>query len=120
MHHLHREKLFSLLDDEESAIVYMKGADLMYRYNTDYEFPFRQESNFWYLTGVNEPDCHLVMDLKKQEYHLFVPNRDAQYAVWHGRVKSKEQYQEEYNPDHLHYEVKLPQVIKESGKNLLH
>lgn len=113
MHHLHREKLFSLLDDKESAIVYMKGAELMYRYNTDYEFPFRQESNFWYLTGVNEPDCHLIMDLGKQEYHLFVPNRDAQYAVWHGRVKSKEQYQEEYNPDHLHYEGKLPQVLKD-------
>lgn len=113
MHHLHRQKLFSLLDDEESAIVYMKGAELMYRYDTDYEFPFRQESNFWYLTGVNEPGCHLVLDLKNQEYHLFVPNRDAQYAVWHGRVKSKEQYQEEYEPDHLHYEGKLPEVLKD-------
>lgn len=113
MHHLHREKLFSLLDDEESAIVYMKGAELMYRYNTDYEFPFRQESNFWYLTGVNEPDFHLILDLKNQEYHLFAPDRDAQYAVWHGRVKSKEQLQEEYKPDHLHFEAKLPQVIKE-------
>lgn len=113
MHHLHRRKLFSLLDDEESGIVYMKGAELMYRYDTDYEFPFRQESNFWYLTGVNEPDCHLIFDLQKQEYHLFVPNRDAQYAVWHGRVKSKEQYQEEYEPDHLHYEGKLPEVLKD-------
>ncbi len=113
MHHLHREKLFSLLDDEESAIVYMKGAELMYRYDTDYEFPFRQESNFWYLTGVNEPDFHLILDLQKQEYHLFAPNRDAQYAVWHGIVKSKEQLQNEYQPDHLHYEGKLPQVMKE-------
>ncbi|WP_138430852.1 aminopeptidase P family protein [Fodinibius saliphilus] len=113
MHHLHREKLFSLLDDEESSIVYMKGADLMYRYDTDYEFPFRQESNFWYLTGVNEPDFHLVLDLQKQEYHLFAPKRDAQYAVWHGRVKSKEQLQEEYQPDYLHFENKLPQVLKE-------
>ena len=113
MHHLHREKLFSLLDDEESAIVYMKGAELMYRYDTDYEFPFRQESNFWYLTGVNEPDFHLIFDLKNQDYHLFAPNRDAQYAVWHGRVKSKDQLQEEYQPDHLHYEAKLPQVLEE-------
>lgn len=113
MHHLHRDKLFSLLDNEESAIVYMKGAELMYRYNTDYEFPFRQESNFWYLTGVNEPDFHLVLDLKTQEYHLFAPDRDAQYAVWHGIVKSKKQLREEYQPDHLHYENKLPQVLKE-------
>ncbi|MGM0546181.1 MAG: aminopeptidase P family protein [Bacteroidota bacterium] len=113
MHHLHREKLFSLLDDEESAIVYMKGADLMYRYDTDYEFPFRQESNFWYLTGVNEPDFHLILDLKNQDYHLFAPKRDAQYAVWHGRVKTKEQLDDEYQPDQLHYEGKLPQVLKE-------
>ena len=113
MHHLHRKKLFSLLDDEESAIVYMKGADLMYRYGTDYEFPFRQESNFWYLTGVNEPDFHLVLDLKNQDYHLFAPKRDAQYAVWHGRVKTKDQLQDEYQPDHLHYEGALPSVLKE-------
>lgn len=113
MTHLHRKKLFSLFDDEESAVVYMKGAELMYRYDTDYEFPFRQESNFWYLTGVNEPDCHLLLDLGSQEYHLFVPRRDAKYAVWHGRVKSKDQYQEEYEPDHLHYEGKLPGVLRE-------
>ena len=113
MHHLHRKKLFSLLDDEESAIVYMKGAELMYRYDTDYEFPFRQESNFWYLTGVNEPDFHLLLDLKNQEYHLFAPERDAQYAVWHGIVKSKEELREQYQPDHLHYENELPQVMKE-------
>ena len=113
MHHLHRKKLFSLLDDEESAIVYMKGAELMYRNDTDYEFPFRQESNFWYLTGVNEPDFHLVLDLKNQDYHLFAPKRDAQYAVWHGRVKTKDHLQDEYQPDHLHYESKLPQVLKD-------
>ena len=113
MHHIHRKKLFSLFDEDESAIVYMKGAELMYRYGTDYEFPFRQESNFWYLTGVNEPDFHLILDLKEQEYHLFAPNRDAQYAVWHGRVKSKKQYQEEYPPDHLHYEEALPKILKE-------
>jgi len=91
----------------------MRGGELMYRHNTDYEFPFRQESNFWYLTGVNEPDFHLIFDLKKQEYHLFAPKRDAQYAVWHGRVKTKEQYQQEYNPDHLHYDSALPKVLKE-------
>src|SRR5699024_721123 len=113
MNQSHRHKLFSLFDEEENAIVYMKGAELMYRYDTDYEFAFRQESNFWYLTGVNEPDCHLILDLETQEYHLFVPNRDAQYAVWHGRVKTKEQYQQEYQPDHLHYEGQLPNVLND-------
>lgn len=111
MHHLHREKLFSLFDDNQNGVVFIQGAETMYRYKTDYEFPFRQESNFWYLTGANEADCALLLDLKKEEYHLFVPKRDAQYAVWHGYVKTKEQYQEQYQPDHLHYENDILSVL---------
>lgn len=112
MHHLHREKLFSLFDDNQSGAVYIQGAETMYRYGTDYEFPFRQESNFWYLTGANEAECSLILDLKTEEYHLFVPERDAQYAVWHGYVKTKEQYQEQYKPDHLHYSNEILTVLK--------
>lgn len=119
MHHLHRKKLFSLLD-ESDAIVYLKGAELMYRYDTDYEFPFRQESNFWYLTGVNEPDYHLILDLKNQEYHLFAPRRDAQYAVWHEKVLSKEELKEKYKPDHIHYESKLPNILKDIDPELIY
>ncbi len=33
----------------------------------DMTFPFRQDSNFWYLTGIDEPDAILVMD-KSKEY----------------------------------------------------
>ncbi|OAN61284.1 Xaa-Pro aminopeptidase [Balneola sp. EhC07] len=113
MHNQHREKLFSLFDDNQNGVVFIQGAEIMYRYDTDYEFPFRQESNFWYLTGVNEAECSLVLDLKKEEYHLFVPERDAQYAVWHGYVKTKEQYQEEYQPDHLHYRNDILKVLNE-------
>ncbi len=113
MHNQHREKLFSLFDDNQNGVVFIQGAETMYRYATDYEFPFRQESNFWYLTGVNEADCALVLDLKKEEYHLFVPERDAQYAVWHGYVKTKEQYQQEYLSDHLHYGNDLLTVLNE-------
>ncbi len=113
MHNQHREKLFSLFDDNQNGVVFIQGAETMYRYDTDYEFPFRQESNFWYLTGVNEAECSLVLDLKKEEYHLFVPERDAQYAVWHGYVKTKEQYQEEYQPDHLHSRNDILKVLND-------
>jgi Xaa-Pro dipeptidase len=113
MHHLHREKLFSLFDDNQNGVVYLQGAQVMNRYNTDYEFPFRQESNFWYLSGVNEPDCEMLLDLKKEEFHLFVPKRDASYAVWHGYIKSQQSYLDDYKPDHLHYANDLLSVLKE-------
>jgi Xaa-Pro dipeptidase len=108
----HREKLLSLFDDNQEGLIFLKGADIMYRYGTDYEFPFRQESNFWYLTGVNEPEYQAVIDIQSGEFHLFYPKRDAQYAVWHGRVKQPEQIRELYNPDHLHEVNDLLKVIK--------
>ncbi|MFA5667929.1 MAG: aminopeptidase P family protein [Balneolaceae bacterium] len=120
MYSQHREKLLSLFDDNQKGVVFIQGEEIMYRYSTDYEFPFRQESNFWYLAGVNEPDCSMLLDLEKEEYHLFVPERDAQYAVWHGYVKTMEQYQEEYQPDHLHHRNEILTVLKKLKPELVY
>ncbi len=47
-------------------------------------FPFKQESNFWYLTGINEPDIILVFN-KNQEF-LIVPERSAVREIFEGRL----------------------------------
>ncbi|MDX1641884.1 MAG: aminopeptidase P family protein [Balneolaceae bacterium] len=117
---LHRSKLLSLFEDSEEGIIYIKGADLMYRYGTDYEFPFRQESNFWYLTGVNEPGYHAILDIKSGDYHLFTPKRDSQFAVWHGRIKPMEEIQDLYEPDHLHYDNQLLSVLNDLDPELIY
>lgn len=109
---LHREKLLSLFEENQEGIIFLKGAEIMYRYGTDYEFPFRQESNFWYLTGVNEPEFHTILDIKTGEYHLFSPNRDAQFAVWHGKVREKNEIKNHYKPDHLHYNNDLLTILR--------
>ncbi len=92
----------------------------MYRYQTDYEFPFRQESNFLYLTGVDEPDYHLILDLKTQTYHLFAPKRDEQFAVWHGHIKSKEDIYTLYEPDELHYDNKLLSILRDLNPSVIY
>lgn len=52
----------------------------------DTEFPFRQDSDFYYLTGFNEPNAVLVLapdsDVPEQ---LFCQPSDAQAEIWHGR-----------------------------------
>ncbi len=48
----------------------------------DEAFPFRQDSNFWYLTGIDEPDVILVMD-KAKEY-LLLPSRNAVREAFDG------------------------------------
>lgn len=117
---LQRKKLLSLFDEEQENVIYMKGSELMYRYQTDFEFPFRQESNFWYLTGVDEPDYHMILDLKTETYYLFAPKRDEHYGVWHGRIKSKEDIQTLYEPDELHYDNELLTVLKNLNPNLIY
>ena len=54
----------------------------------DTEYPFRQNSDFWYFTGFNEPQALLVL-IKSDETHnhsvLFNRVRDLTAEVWFGR-----------------------------------
>lgn len=45
---------------------------------------FRQDKNFWYLTGIESPNATLVMDLDKQTETLFLPKRDTRDEAWEG------------------------------------
>jgi Xaa-Pro aminopeptidase len=52
--------------------------------NADTTFPFRQDSSFWYLTGIDEPDIILVMD--KQREYLIVPSRTDTRSAFDGAI----------------------------------
>lgn len=76
-----RERLRSLFTGTAPIIITANG--LLQR-NSDVNFPFRQDSSFWYLTGIEEPDVILVMD-KGKEY-LIVPARDEHRAAFDGTI----------------------------------
>lgn len=111
----HRQRFYEMFETEgaEDAIVVLRGATVGYRYDTDFELPFRQESRFWYLTGVSEPDYSAIFVPKTGEFHLFAPNRETSYAVWNGRIRSQEEIQELYQPDVLHLTSSLQSVVDE-------
>lgn len=54
----------------------------------DTAFPFEQDRNFWYLTGIDDPDVLLVLD-KSREY-LIAPARDDKREVFDGSVSFQE------------------------------
>ncbi len=59
----------------------------MVTHHADCEFPFRQDSNFWYLTGFDEPDAialFLPYRPKGEQYILFVLPKDSSLEVWNG------------------------------------
>ncbi|WP_462158926.1 Xaa-Pro aminopeptidase [Pseudoalteromonas sp. GB56] len=52
----------------------------------DTEFPFRQDSDFFYLTGFNEPDAMLVLIKgEEQKSVIYVRAKDKTAEIWHGR-----------------------------------
>src|SRR5262249_26085227 len=55
--------------------------------NSDVEYAYRQDSDFFYLTGFNEPEsvAVLVPGRKQAEYILFVRDRDAKREMWDGK-----------------------------------
>ena len=54
----------------------------------DSTYPFHQDANFWYLTGIDEPDMVLVMD-KGKEY-LILPERSDYQDIFDGSVDTSE------------------------------
>lgn len=58
----------------------------MHTRNRDVHYPFRQDSDFFYLTGFNEPDALAVFipGREQGEYLLFCREFDAKKALWEG------------------------------------
>jgi Xaa-Pro aminopeptidase len=61
--------------------------------SADSEYPYRQNSDFWYFTGFNEPEAVLVL-IKSDETHnhsvLFNRLRDKTAEIWFGRRLGQE------------------------------
>jgi Xaa-Pro aminopeptidase len=52
--------------------------------NNDVDHDYRQDSDFYYLTGFDEPESVLVLDARTRKVTLFVRPRDREREVWDG------------------------------------
>jgi Xaa-Pro aminopeptidase len=69
--------------------------------NRDVEFPFRQDSDFYYLTGFNEADSLAVFipGREQGEYILFCREFDEKKALWEGAHAGLEGATEHFQAD---------------------
>lgn len=69
--------------------------------NRDAEYAYRQDSDFHYLSGFNEPEAVLVLIPKRKhgEVILFCRERDPEMETWHGRRAGLEGAIEHYGVD---------------------
>ena len=79
-----RNKLGSMLPKNSAVVI--AGASTQYR-NADSSHAFRQDSNFWYLSGFNEAESTLVLLINKEndvESIVFVPEKNELKEIWDG------------------------------------
>jgi Xaa-Pro aminopeptidase len=84
-----RKKLMSLMGNNAIAII--ASAPEQTRSN-DTEYPYRQDSDFYYLTGFSEPEAIAVLipGRAEGEYVLFNRTRDPAKEIWYGRRAGQE------------------------------
>lgn len=69
----------------EGSIAILPAAPVRVR-NRDVEYPYRQDSDFYYVTGFEEPEAVavLVPKRKRGEFVLFCRERDPEMELWNG------------------------------------
>jgi Xaa-Pro aminopeptidase len=82
------------------AIAILPAAPVQMR-NSDVEYAYRQDSDFFYTTGFVEPEAVAVLmpGREQAEYILFVRDRDPTRETWDGRRAGPEGATRDYGAD---------------------
>jgi len=81
--------------------------------NRDVHYPYRQDSDFFYLTGFPEPEelAVLVPQRKEGGLVLFCRPRDSEQELWEGTRAGVEGALDEFGADEAHPIAELDQVM---------
>ncbi|GAA5816055.1 hypothetical protein MFLAVUS_009577 [Mucor flavus] len=110
-----------LLDcNQRSSLVYMKGKGESTRDDTDVDMEFRQESNFFYLTGIDEPGFHVIIHLQAERVYLITPDIPDNDIFWKGPNYSTKELLEKYDVDEIVNELELQRLITSLSPDMTH
>lgn len=107
----------------KDSVLIVNGAAISYR-NADTSFSFRQDSNFWYLSGFNEPDATIfIKNLNgKINTYIFVQPKDKLKEIWDGYIAgpsgAKSDYGFDFAYDNNELEKKAPGILQGASKVL--
>ncbi|KAG7372375.1 aminopeptidase P [Nitzschia inconspicua] len=119
-----RQKLATRLVEgtqSDKHIVILQGGPSPLRFGTDHEPVFRQESYFWWLTGVKEPDCKVVLTIQLASNvttTLFIPKLPASYATIMGKIKTRDEWKQGYQLEQVLFTDDLEGFLEEEIKSM--
>lgn len=116
-----RQKLMSQMGENSIAVIF---AGKEYIRNQDSTYPYRPNSNFYYLSGFEEPEAVLVLipGRKEGEYVFFNQANNIDLETWIGKRIGQEGVCENYGVDEAfpieQLNDKMPELL--TGKEALY
>ncbi len=114
-----REKIFAKLPESSSAVVFSNPQ--MPR-NGDLFFPYRQNSDLFYLTGITQEKSILILTNNKSEKKaiLFILNPRPELEQWEGKKLSIDEAKEISGISEIHYTEEFQAIWDETAYNSDH
>ncbi|KAJ1731508.1 hypothetical protein LPJ61_002500 [Coemansia biformis] len=94
-----------------AGVIFVHGGETLVHPDSDTEYEFHQDSNFYYLSGVSEPGCAAAYDIASGTAILFVRHVSADEAVWIGVPPALEDYRIAHGFDEAHYAHDIGAVL---------
>lgn len=100
--------------DPNSVAIIPAAREAVRSHDTNYRY--RQNSDFFYLTGFEEPDAVAVIaPSQEKKFTLFVRPRDPERAIWDGYRAGVEGAVSDYSADEAfpidEFDAKLPEIL---------
>ncbi len=117
----YRQRRDALMSKIGNGTAIFRSAPMAVMHN-DVEYAYRQDSDFFYLTGLNEAEAVAVLAPHHEEHKfiLFVQPKDITKEVWSGYVTGVDAAKEKYGADEAYpineLNEKLPQYLLNADK----
>ncbi|NES44324.1 aminopeptidase P N-terminal domain-containing protein, partial [Moorena sp. SIO2C4] len=121
----YKERREQLMSKIGNGTAIFRSAPVAIMHNT-VEYNFRQDSDFFYLTGFNEPEAVIVLAPHHEEHRfvLFVQPKEPEKEVWTGYRTGVEAAKEQFGADETYpiteLNEKLPQYLKKADRIYYH
>ncbi len=105
-----RARLMAMMEPNSIAII-PSAHDILR--NSDTHYPFRQDSDFYYLTGFNEPDAVMVLIPGREHgaFVLFCRDRNPEQELWDGYRAGPDGACKDYDADDAFPIVDLDDIL---------
>lgn len=93
---------------EKSGLIFLPGSPSLEYEDSDQEVVMRQLRYFYYLSGLDLPDCAVTYDIKRDTLCAFIPPpRVGRTIIYIGQNPSPEEIKAEYEFDDVKFVTDL-------------